>query len=179
MDIHMDTGDIIKEESIKIEDCDTYQTLHDKLSLLGAKLLIETLPDIINKKNQRIKQIESEATYGYNITREEEKINFNEKLDKVYNQIRGLNPTPGSYFLLDNKIVKVYDVRKIETNSYKEKENGEIVKIDNEAIYVKVLDGLIKILEIKIEGKNKMPVTNFLNGNKNNLVGKILNRSVV
>ena len=63
MDIHMDTGDIIKEESIKIEDCDTYQTLHDKLSLLGAKLLIETLPDIINKKNQRIKQIESEATY--------------------------------------------------------------------------------------------------------------------
>ena len=179
MDIHMDTGDIIKEESIKIEDCDTYQTLHDKLSLLGAKLLIETLLDIINKKNQRTKQIESEATYGYNITREEEKINFNEKLDKVYNQIRGLNPTPGSYFLLDNKIVKVYDVRKIETNSYKEKENGEIVKIDNEAIYVKVLDGLIKILEIKIEGKNKMPVANFLNGNKNNLVGKILNRSVV
>ncbi len=179
MDVGMDTGDIIKKASIPILDDDTYQTLHDKLSVLGGKLLIETLPSIIKGENERIKQDEKQATYGYNITRALEKIDFNLTSEEVYNKIRGLNPTPGSYFLLDNKIVKVYGALKEDNLNYKDKENGEIVKVDSKGIYVKTQDGLIKITEIQMEGKKRMLVTNFLNGNKENLIGKILNRSEV
>lgn len=172
----MDTGDIISQKKITILETDTYGTLHDKLSLLGSKLLIETLPCIINRTNKRIKQNKEEVTFGYNIKREEELIDFNLDIDFVYNKIRGLNPDPGSYFLLNGKIVKVYDASKVEDLSYQDRENGEIVKLDKKAIYVKVKNGLIKINEIMMEGKKRMPVASFLNGNKENLVGIVLNK---
>lgn len=172
----MDSGDIISQEKVTILETDTYGSLHDKLSFLGSKLLIETLPSIINGTNKRIKQNKEEVTFGYNIKREEELIDFNLDIDSVYNKIRGLNPEPGSYFLLKGKIVKVYDANKVDDLSYSDKENGEIVKLDKKAIYIKVKNGLIKINEIMIEGKKRMPVASFLNGNKENLVGIVLNK---
>jgi len=178
MDKGMDTGDIISQEGIKIDDLDTYDTLHDKLSLLGSKLLIETLPCIIKGENKRIKQDNSLVTYGYNIKRCEELIDFNKNLDCVYNQIRGLNSEPGSYFLLNDKTVKVYGAVKVNNLDYKSRENGEIVKLDKNGIYIKVIDGLIKITDIKLEGKKRMLVSSFLNGNKENLIGIVLNRSL-
>lgn len=148
-------ADIIAYQKIPIELSDTYQTLHDKLSLLGSSLLIETLPSIVSGENQRIKQNQDEVTYGYNIKREEEKLDFNSSMLVVYNKIRGLNPDPGSYFLLNGKTVKVYGASMIDDDTYQEKQNGEIVNVSKEGIYVKVSDGLIKITEIKMEGKNK------------------------
>lgn len=179
MDVGMDSGDIIAYQKIPIELSDTYQTLHDKLSLLGSSLLIETLPSIVSGENQRIKQNQDEVTYGYNIKREEEKLDFNSSMLVVYNKIRGLNPDPGSYFLLNGKTVKVYGASMIADDTYQEKQNGEIVKVSKEGIYVKVSDGLIKITEIKMEGKKQMTVASFLNGNKENLVGVILNEEKI
>lgn len=179
MDVGMDSGDIIAYQKIPIELSDTYQTLHDKLSLLGSSLLIETLPSIVSGENQRIKQNQDEVTYGYNIKREEEKLDFNSSMLVVYNKIRGLNPDPGSYFLLNGKTVKVYGASMIDDDTYQEKQNGEIVNVSKEGIYVKVSDGLIKITEIKMEGKKQMTVASFLNGNKENLVGVILNEEKI
>ena len=179
MDVGMDSGDIIAYQKIPIELSDTYQTLHDKLSLLGSSLLIETLPSIVSGENQRIKQNQDEVTYGYNIKREEEKLDFNSSMLVVYNKIRGLNPDPGSYFLLNGKTVKVYGASMIDDDTYQEKQNGEVVKVSKEGIYVKVSDGLIKITEIKMEGKKQMTVASFLNGNKENLVGVILNEEKI
>ncbi len=179
MDVGMDSGDIIAYQKIPIELSDTYQTLHDKLSLLGSSLLIETLPSIVSGENQRIKQNQDEVTYGYNIKREEEKLDFNSSMLVVYNKIRGLNPDPGSYFLLNHKTVKVYGASMIADDTYQEKQNGEVVKVSKEGIYVKVSDGLIKITEIKMEGKKQMTVASFLNGNKENLVGVILNEEKI
>ena len=179
MDVGMDSGDIKKNKKIPIELSDTYQTLHDKLSLLGSSLLIETLPSIVSGENQRIKQNQDEVTYGYNIKREEEKLDFNSSMLVVYNKIRGLNPDPGSYFLLNGKTVKVYGASMIDDDTYQEKQNGEIVNVSKEGIYVKVSDGLIKITEIKMEGKKQMTVASFLNGNKENLVGVILNEEKI
>lgn len=175
MDVGMDSGDIISYEKTEILDTDTVGTLHDRLSIMGQKLLIKTLPSIINGTNSRIKQNEEEVTFGYNITREEELIDFNKNGRDVFNKIRGLNPFPGSYFMLENKQVKVYDVEYLKDNSYKNKKNGQIVKADKNAFYIKVSDGLIKILEIKIEGKKKMKVLDYLNGTKDNLIGVIVN----
>ena len=175
MDTHMDSGDIISQEKIEILETDTYQTLHDKLSILGSSLLIKTLPSILNNTNQRIKQDINEVTFGYNITRDEDLIDFKKTMDEVYNKIRGLTETPGSYFYLNNKIVKVYESFKVSDSTYQDKQLGEIVKVDKKGIYIKVKDGLIKITEIMMEGKKRMTVASFLNGNKENLVGLIAN----
>lgn len=173
----MDSGDIISQREIPITDDDTYETLHDKLSILGSELLIETIKDIILGNSKKIKQNETEITYGYNIKREEELIDFNKNLNDIYNQIRGLSPVPGSYFLLNNKTIKVYKAYKIIDNSYNLKENGEIVKFDKTGLYIKVDSGLIKITDIKMEGKKRMTIENFYNGNKQDFVGLIANKN--
>ena len=176
MDTKMDAGDIISQESIEIFDTDTVESLHDRLSIIGSKLLIKTLPDIINGTNSRIKQNEDEVTFGFNITREEELLDFSKTKREIFNQIRGLNPFPGAYFFLDNKIVKVYDTVIIDDISYKDKENGTIVKLDNNGLYIKVKDGLVVIKELKYEGKKKMKIKDFLNGYKDNIIGKVVNK---
>ena len=178
MDEGMDSGDIIEQSVTKIEDFDTVETLHDRLSLMGKNLLIKTLPSIIDGTNKRIKQDEKDVTFGYNIKREEELIDFNKTSREVFNHIRGLNPFPGGYFTLNKKTVKVYKVNEINDNKYQDKENGEIVKIDKESFYIKVIDGLIQVLEIKFEGKKKMKVQDFLNGNQESLLGIIVNKGV-
>jgi len=94
MDKGMDTGDIISQSEIPIMDSDNVGTIHDKLSTLGANLLMETLPSIINGTNNRIKQNEEEVTICHNITHEEEELDFNKRGREIFNQVRGMNPYP-------------------------------------------------------------------------------------
>ncbi|MBU3811737.1 MAG: methionyl-tRNA formyltransferase [Candidatus Niameybacter stercoravium] len=170
----MDNGDIISQKSIEIEKTDNVGTLHDKLSLLGPELLIETLPSIVNGQANRIVQNEEEVTFGYNISREDEHINFNKTKIEVFNQIRGLNPWPVSYTILDDKEIKIYEAI-IGEDIYKEKTNGEIVRLYKDGIGVKVSDGEIILKIIKPSGSKKMSVKDYLNGfeEKNNLIGKV------
>ena len=113
MDVKMDNGDIISTSETKIEDTDNLESLHDRLSIMGKELLLKTLPSIINGTNNRIKQNEDEVTFGYNITREEEHIDFNRTSREVFNHIRGLSPFPSAYAVLDDLEVKIYDSYKI------------------------------------------------------------------
>lgn len=169
MDESMDTGDIISMESITIGDNETVGSLHDRLKILGRDLFMKTLPIIVNGNVNRIQQKNEEATYAYNIKRIDEKIDWNETKEKIHNQIRGLNPFPGSYSLLDDKILKIWEsqVSEEKTNG----ENGEIVKLDS-GIHVKVNNGSIIIKSLQLEGKRKMNYKEFINGR--NLIGKIL-----
>ena len=173
MDEKMDSGDIIYQEKIKIEDDDNAGTLFDKLSILGSNTIIKVLPDIINNTNKRIKQNEEEVTYAYNITREEEKIDFNKTTKDVYNQIRGLYPWPVGYAVFDNKKVKIYE-SKI-GNSTKEGKIGEIINIYNDSIGIKTKDSEILITSLQFEGKKRISVKDYLNGiqDKNSLIGKL------
>ncbi len=174
MDDKMDHGSIITRESIVIEDSDTVGSLHDKLSALGAKLLIETLPVIFSKKYQKEEQDETEVTYGYNVTREDEFIDFNKPVREVFNRIRGLNPFPGAYALLDNEVVKLFDCEIGTLNCGK---NGEIIKIYKDGIGISCNDGEIIIKVIQFSGKKKMSVKDYLNGvSKDTLVGKVFNK---
>ena len=173
MDEKMDSGDIIYQEEIKIENTDTAGSLFDKLSILGSNMIIKVLPSIINNTNSRIKQDENEVTYAYNITREEEKIDFNKNTKEVYNKIRGLYPWPVGYSTLEGKKVKIY---KSEIGiSEKNGENGEIINIYDNALGIKTNDGEIKILELQFEGKKEISVKDYLNGiqDKSKLLGKI------
>lgn len=172
MDKGMDTGNIISQEKIDIEFDDNLETLSDKLSLLGKKLLLETLPSIIEGTNESIKQDESLVTYGYNINREEEKINFNKTSLEIYNLVRGLSPMIGAYFLFDDERMKVYKCR-IGSNKY---DNiGVINRLYKDGIGISTCDGEIILEEIQPFGKKKMFVSNYLNGiNKEELINKEL-----
>ena len=173
MDEKMDSGDIIYQEEIPILDTDNAGTLFDKLSVLGSNMIIKVLPDIIEGSNNRIKQNEDEVTYAYNITREEEKIDFNKSTREVFNQIRGLYPWPVGYSTLDDKKIKIFSSQI--GNSNKKAKNGEIINIYNDSIGIKTSDGEILIKEIQLEGKKRVSVKDYLNGiqDKNSLIGKI------
>ena len=169
----MDSGDIIYQEEIPILDTDDAGTLFDKLSILGSNMIIKVLPSIIDGTNDRIKQNEEEVTYAYNITREEEHIDFNKTTKEVFNQIRGLNPWPVGYATLDDKKVKIFSSNL--GNSTKEGKFGEIINIYNDSLGIKTKDGEILIKEIQLEGKKRVFVKDYLNGiqDKNSLIGKV------
>ncbi len=176
MDEKMDSGDIIYQEKIKIEDNDNVGTLFDKLSILGSKMIMKILPEIINGNVNRIKQDESKVTYAYNITKEEEKIDFNKTTLEVYNQIRGLNPWPVGYATIDKKNVKIYESKIGSSN--KKAVVGEIINVYNDSIGVKTIDGEILITALQFEGKKRVSTKDYLNGlqDKSTIIGKIFNK---
>lgn len=173
MDKHMDSGDIIAKRSLPIGPNDTLDVVYEKMSKLGATLLIETLPSIVAGTNDRIKQDEKYVTFGYNITKEEEKINFNNPSIKIHNLIRGLSSIPGAYCFLEEKRLKIYQSEL--TNTKSTSSPGTIEKIDKTGIYISTNDNLLKIIDIKLEGKKRCLVKDFVNGiNIKDYLGKVL-----
>lgn len=164
MDKKMDAGDIISQRSIKIGENTILDDLYNDISLLGRDLLIETLPSIINGTNDRIKQNEIEVTFGFNIMKEEEKINFNNSVEAVHNRIRGLSSVPGAYAIINNKRMKIY-LSEI-TDILSKKEPGIIEDINSNGIFVNTKDYIIKLIDIKLEGKKRCLVKDFINGIK-------------
>ena len=164
----MDAGDIISQKETPILQDDTVGILYDRLSDLGAKLLKETLPDILKGTNQRIPQDESLVTYAPTLSREDERIDWNLSVKQVYNKVRGTNPWPGSYTTYQGKTVKIWagQVHQCENaiKHHAHQDNGTIVKIFKDAIGVKVNDGVYLITELQIEGKKRMSVKDYLNG---------------
>jgi len=168
----MDDGDIITQESIKIEDTDNVGIIHDKLSILGRDLLLKTLPNIFSGNITRTKQNPEEATFAYNIKPEEEKIDFNKTAREVYNQIRGMYPFPVAHTTLDGLTIKVCEAK---IGTINKGNVGQIVKVYKDGIGVMCKDKEIILTRIKPSGKKEMSVKDYLNGNRNiNLEGKIL-----
>src|SRR5690625_7642079 len=93
----LDAGDILSQATIQIEDDDHVGTLHDKLSDVGAHLLMDTMPKLFAGEMTPEKQDEQKATYAPNIKRSQEKIDWTEDNTTVYNHIRGLHPWPVAY----------------------------------------------------------------------------------
>ncbi len=159
----MDAGDIISQDKLLIGESNTTE-LTDRLSILGRDLLLKTLPDIISGNINPIKQNDDEVTFAYNISKDDEKINFNNTCQMVYNQIRGLSDVPGGYCIYNDKKVKIY------SSTYETKdiagEIGEVVDT-NKRLGIKVKNGVIYPLTIQLEGKNKMSIKDFYNGMPN------------
>lgn len=164
MDKRMDAGDIISQRAIPLTNDMNLDIAYEKLAIIGRDLLIETIPSIINGTNNRIHQDENEVTFGYNITKEEEKINFDDTSMNVFNKIRGLSSVPGAYAIINNKRMKVYSstISDIKSKNLP----GVIEDIRNDGIYVNTKDYIIKLTDIKLEGKKRCPVHEFINGIK-------------
>ena len=174
MSLKMDAGDILTQAETAISDQDTLESLSKRLSEMGKMLLLKTLPDLLAGKLEAKAQDESEVTYGYNITREEEKIDFNWSKEKIDCLVRGLYPHPGAYTTLDGKIMKVYNVR-LGHREYFSTPNGTIADFEKDGFCVVAGGEEIIITDIAIEGKKRCLVKDYLNGvDKEKLRGKIL-----
>lgn len=164
----MDDGDIITQKEVILDDSYTVGKLHDEMSNLGASLLLETLPSIFNGTNNRIKQDPDKVTFGLNIKPEEEIIDFSKDSRTIFNQVRGLNPFPGAYFKLNNEVYKIYECS-YDLGNFGEP--GVILECSKKNLSITTSDGKINILNLKKEGKKRMNVIDFLNGNHDNLEG--------
>ena len=170
MDEGMDDGDIIKQEYIDILDDDNINTLSDKLSVLGANLLMDTLPSILSGEVSGIKQDINEVTFAYIIKRKDELIDFNYSFNNIRNKVRAL--LPRSYFILNGIEYKVVNVRYIDNKC----DIGRISNIYKDGIGIGCLDGEVVITEFIPSGKKQMLVSSYLNGiDRDKLLGVSVN----
>lgn len=163
MEKKMDAGDIVSQVEYQITKEDNVGTLHEILSQMGAKLLIETLPSIIEGTNLRTKQDESKVTFAYNIKREEEHLDLKDTGKNIINKIRGLNPWPMANILVNDEEYKILEAYFEEKNNITPSTVRELRK---DAIGIDVLDGTIYLTKIKPFGKRIMSVKDYLNGVK-------------
>lgn len=159
----LDAGDILTAVEVPITENDNVGTLHDKLSKAGAKLLRETLPELLAGKLTPIPQNEAEATFAPNIKREQEKINWCKTGEEIYNQIRGLNPWPVAFTTMGGQVLKIWQSAKV--CGLSGQTPGTIVRLDPDGAVVSTgNDTAIKITELQPSGKTKMTGQQFLLG---------------
>ena len=164
----LDAGDIIAAESIKIEDDDNTGTLFDKLSRVGAALLMKTLPAVIEGTNARTPQNDSEATFSPNILKADEVIRFNQPARDVFNHIRGLAPWPVGHTMQDDKRLKIFAAEL--TDEKTDAAPGTITGKSDNGFLVAAADGLVNITEVQLAGKKKNNALDFISNN-NDLIG--------
>lgn len=173
MDKTMDTGAIISQKEYQIKDTDNVETLHNILSKIGAELLIETLPSIIEGTNSKVPQNNLEATYAWNINREDEHLNFNKTAKEVYNQVRGLNPWPKAYSIINENEVKILEC--FIGNKESEFSPGTICEVNKDNIGICTKDKIIYITKVKPFGKKEMPALDYINGlNKEKVLNSLV-----
>lgn len=160
----LDAGDILSQRRVPIDEDDNVGTMFEKLSVVGAELLIDTLPRLVKGEITPIPQDESKVSYAPNIKREQEEIDWQKSGETIYNQIRGLSPFPVAYTKALGGNLKVWAAQKT-TDYHPEKEAGTIYRLDKYGIGVIAGDGQgILLTEIQPAGKKKMMAQDFLRG---------------
>ena len=187
LDEGMDSGDIILQTKTPIDKDETSGELWDRLSKIGAELLVETLEKIENKTAPRIKQ-PKEFTLAPMLEKSQAKIDWESKTaQEIKNLVRGLNPIMGAYSVLNEKKIKFWKVDKLSIDEFINKypefkeyeyrfleiDPGTVLYIDKkEAIYIMAKEGIIKVLEIQGENAKRIPTPEFLRGNRIEVVDK-------
>jgi len=161
----IDTGNILFSTEVEICETDNAGDLHDKLMMTGAELLIKTVNAI---KTEDIKPIPQESLanaelkHAPKIFKENCLIDWNKNTADIYNLIRGLSPYPTAFTYIDNKVLKIYSTEKIiENHSI---EPGKYISDGKNELKFATKDGFLKLLEVQIEGKKRMSVSDFLRG---------------
>ncbi len=164
-DVGVDTGDIILQDELQIEDTDTAGTLFDKLSVLGSRSVIKALEAIETGTYTRTKQDETKATHTKFFNKESGLMDFNKTADEIVNLVRGLNPWPVAYFMYKGEKIQVYSAEN--KNSVYNAEPGTVVSADKKTgLIVNVNGGSVRLKTLKKSGGKLMPDTDFLNGNR-------------
>lgn len=170
MDEGMDTGDMITISKIPIEEKDTYETVHDKLAIIGVKTLINDLYTLIENdgKLERTKQPD-EFTIAPMLSKDNSRIDFNSTADSICNLIRGTNPFPGAWCKIDeDRTYKIYEAERIDFSVDTQAELGEIVALSDKKnlFVVRCKDGYVNFLKLKAAGTRLMTAAEYIRGGK-------------
>ena len=162
MDVGLDTGDMLLTKTVSIGENETAGELHDKLSVLGADVLSETIDLLLEGKLEPVKQNDELSNYAPMLSKELCPIDWNEPADKVHNKVRGLSPWPVATTKWDEKNVKIH--KTIVSDKYNGVP-GEVLVSDNNLIVACGDSTAIEILTLQLEGKKAMSASDFLRGN--------------
>ncbi|KXK06058.1 MAG: methionyl-tRNA formyltransferase [Ignavibacteriaceae bacterium] len=161
LDKNVDTGNIILQEKIQICDDDNATTLHDKLKLLGAEVVLRTL-ELIESGNYTLqKQRDVSATMAPKIFKEDCRIDWSQNAISIHNKIRGLSLYPAAWTTFNGKTIKIFSSKITALPS--PSESGKIV-INDKKLFVHTIDLLIEVTELQLEGKSKVTAHDFING---------------
>ena len=161
----LDTGDMLDKAEIAIELSDNFETIHDKLGLCGAELILTTLEKIENGTAVRTVQNDAEATYAAKILKDECALSFDADALAVHNKIRGLSPFPLALtHTPDKKILKIVEAE-IANEKDEHTNIGEVISLDG-GIEVACKRGSIRLLRIVPEGKSRMSAADYVRGRK-------------
>jgi methionyl-tRNA formyltransferase len=162
MDVGLDTGDMILKAVTPIGETETTGELHDRLSIMGADLLSDTIKQLGKGTAPREKQDDTKSSYAPMLTKTTEHIDWSRSSSEIINQIRGLNPYPAAYTALKDIMLKIY---KAEFGNKTVLVYGTVISTDSKGIEVSCGDGESIILtDIQASGGKRMPASVYLNG---------------
>lgn len=164
MDQGLDTGDIILQLPVQIEDEMVHGSYEEVLAYAGADLLIDTLAVIKSGSFPRRKQDSSKATYAHMLSREDERIQWERPALNIFNQIRALSPQPAAYTSFNGKRFKIFSTRCVDRDAAGAP--GQIMEISPQGLMVQCAYGMLEIQELQLQGKKRMPCSEFLKGFK-------------
>lgn len=158
----IDTGKILLQQTVDIEEFDDYGSLAEKMSHVGADLLVKTLDQLENEEIKPLPQNKGGASMAPKITSTFTVINWQKPASELNNLVRGLSPFPGVQSTLNGKRIKLYKTHVIESNS--DYEPGVLSAIESDNIQIQTLSGQLVVTEVQLEGKKRMLVSDFLRG---------------
>lgn len=164
MDTGLDTGDMLLKKEIDILADDTAATLHDKLSLLGREVLLETIQALEKGTLRPKKQNDADSCYAPMITRETAMIDFNQPAEEISRLVRAMNAYPYAQTTYEGKLMKIITAAPVKDNDITAKP-GTVLDVKDEALTIQCGLGQLKISEIQMEGKKKMSVADYVKGN--------------
>lgn len=162
MDEGMDTGDMLLKSETPIYEKETTQELHDRLSQMGAELLIKTIRQIESGQITRIPQDSSDATYTKLLTKEMGNIDWTKSAVEIKNLVRGTYPWPGAYTYYEGEKFKIFSVETAEQN--KGEKPGAIIEVTKNEILVQSGNGIVILKDIQAENGKRMSVEEYLRG---------------
>ncbi len=161
----IDDGDILMQSKVEIAEKETGDSLHDKLAKEGARLIVEALPKIEAGELTPVRQNDAESSYAKMLDKSMGRINWHEGAVKIERMVRGLNSWPGAYTSYNGKILKIWDCDVCKDPDHDAAAvPGSITRIDKDAFYVAAGDMDLKVTQVQLEGKKRMPVKEFLLG---------------
>lgn len=161
----IDAGNIILQKKEPLHEDDTAGTLHDRLSKVGADLLMKAIDNIAENKVQTYSQNPELVTKAPKLTAEMTHLNFDQPALNVKNWIHGLSPFPGAYGIHNGSQIKFYRASIIDKD-YKNGIPGSVNRINKNQLWINCNPGIISILELQLEGRRKLKIEEFLRGYK-------------
>lgn len=164
--LKMDSGPVILQKEIKIEDKDTSVSLEEKLRQCGAALLLEALKSIDNRDYRLMEQDEDKVILAPKLQKQDGRIDWNTPAADIHNQVRGVLPWPGAFTNYRGKTLKIFQAIVLPLFPNHKPVPGEVVRADKYGIVVAAARGFLAIKEMQLEGGRRMPAPEFISGHK-------------